>query len=84
MNLWKDIPPGDNPPLILNAVIEVISGSRDKYEYKQEWEAFVLDRVIPSSVIFNELVKESLLFITSESFKSKIFPFKSSITLSFI
>ena len=52
MNLWKDIPPGDDPPVILNAVIEVISGSRDKYEYKQEWKAFVLDRVIPSSVIF--------------------------------
>ncbi|MFX1454662.1 MAG: inorganic diphosphatase [Promethearchaeota archaeon] len=52
MNLWKDIPPGDNPPIILNAVIEVISGSRDKYEYKQEWEAFILDRVIPSAVIF--------------------------------
>jgi len=52
MNLWKDIPPGDNPPVILNAVIEVISGSRDKYEYKHEWEAFILDRVIPSSVIF--------------------------------
>jgi inorganic pyrophosphatase len=52
MNLWKDIPSGDDPPGVLNAVIEVISGSRDKYEYKQEWEAFVLDRVIPSSVIF--------------------------------
>ena len=52
MNLWKDIPSGDNPPLTLNAVIEVISGSRDKYEYKHEWEAFVLDRIIPSSVIF--------------------------------
>ncbi|MFX1305011.1 MAG: inorganic diphosphatase [Promethearchaeota archaeon] len=52
MNLWKNIPPGDNPPVILNAVIEVISGSRDKYEYKHEWEAFVLDRIIPSSVIF--------------------------------
>jgi len=52
MNLWKDIPPGDNPPIVLNAVIEVISGSRDKYEYKPEWEAFVLDRIIPSSVIF--------------------------------
>ncbi|MFX1311755.1 MAG: inorganic diphosphatase [Promethearchaeota archaeon] len=52
MNLWKDIPSGDNPPIILNAVIEVITGSRDKYEYKQEWEAFVLDRIIPSSVIF--------------------------------
>ncbi|NVM35239.1 MAG: inorganic pyrophosphatase, partial [Candidatus Lokiarchaeota archaeon] len=42
MNLWKNIPAGDDPPVILNAVIEVISGSRDKYEYKQEWEAFVL------------------------------------------
>jgi len=52
MDLWKDIPSGENPPEILNAVIEVISGSRDKYEYKHEWEAFVLDRIIPSSVIF--------------------------------
>ncbi len=52
MNLWREIPPGDNPPVNLNAVIEVISGSRDKYEYKPEWEAFLLDRVIPSSVIF--------------------------------
>jgi len=52
MDLWKDIPSGEDPPTILNAVIEVISGSRDKYEYKNEWEAFVLDRIIPSSVIF--------------------------------
>ena len=33
-------------------VIEVMSGSRDKYEYRTEWEAFVLDRIIPSSVVF--------------------------------
>ena len=52
MNLWKEIPSGDNPPTILNAVLEVISGSRDKYEYKHEWEVFILDRIIPSSVIF--------------------------------
>ncbi len=52
MDLWKNIPSGDNPPEILNGVIEVISGSRDKYEYKHEWEVFVLDRVIPSSVVF--------------------------------
>lgn len=52
MNVWKDIPPGDEPPALLNAIIEVISGSRDKYEYNREWEAFVLDRVIPSSVVF--------------------------------
>jgi inorganic pyrophosphatase len=52
MNLWKDIPVGDKPPELLNIVIEVTSDSRDKYEYKPEWEAFVLDRIIPSSVIF--------------------------------
>jgi len=48
----KDIPLGDKPPKLLNAIIEVVSGSRDKYEYKSEWDAFVLDRIIPSSVVF--------------------------------
>ncbi len=52
MNVWKDIPTGDKPPIMLNMVIEVISGSRDKYEYRSDWESFVLDRVIPSSVVF--------------------------------
>ncbi len=52
MDFWKEIPLGEKPPKLLNAVIEVVSGSRDKYEYKSEWEAFVLDRIIPSSVIF--------------------------------
>ena len=52
MNVWKDIPSGDKPPTLLNVVIEVASGSRDKYEFRSEWEAFVLDRVIPSSVVF--------------------------------
>ena len=50
--MWKDLPAGDNPPELLNMVIEVTSGSRDKYEYKSEWETFVLDRIIPSSVVF--------------------------------
>jgi inorganic pyrophosphatase len=52
LNYWKEIPLGEKPPKLLNAVIEVVSGSRDKYEYKSEWEAFVLDRIIPSSVVF--------------------------------
>lgn len=52
MNLWKEIPVGDAPPELLNAIIEVVSGSRDKYEYRSDWEAFVLDRIIPSSVVF--------------------------------
>lgn len=52
MNLWKDIPIGDKPPELVNVVIEVISGTRDKYEYNSEWEAFVLDRTLHSSVVF--------------------------------
>ena len=52
MNFWSDIPTGDCPPELLNMVIEVASGSRDKYEYAIKWEAFVLDRIIPSSVVF--------------------------------
>lgn len=52
LNVWKDLPVGDKPPELLNAVIEVMSGSRDKYEYYSPWESFVLDRVIPSSVVF--------------------------------
>jgi len=52
MNLWRDIPAGGKPPSIVNVVVEVTSGSRDKYEYHLEWEAFVLDRVLHSSVIF--------------------------------
>ena len=43
---------GDKPPELLNAVVEVISGSRDKYEYDLNWEVFILDRIIPSSVVF--------------------------------
>lgn len=52
MNVLRDIPTGDKPPKLLNAVIEVVSGSRDKYEYHPAWESFVLDRIIPSSVVF--------------------------------
>ena len=33
MNAWKNVPAGDKPPSLLNMVIEVVSGSRDKYEY---------------------------------------------------
>jgi inorganic pyrophosphatase len=52
LNLWKDIPAGDQPPERLNMVIEVMSTSRDKYEYNIDWEVLVLDRIIPSSVVF--------------------------------
>jgi inorganic pyrophosphatase len=52
MNLWRDIPAGDSPPGRVNVIIEVVGGSRDKYEYRIDWGAFVLDRVLYSSVVF--------------------------------
>lgn len=52
MNLWRDIPAGDKPPGLINVVVEVVSGSRDKYEYKIDWETMVLDRMLYSSVVF--------------------------------
>ena len=52
MNLWRDLPLGDDPPNMINMVVEVISGSRDKYEYHRDWEVFVLDRILHSSVVF--------------------------------
>ena len=52
MNMWPDIPAGDNPPDLVNAGVEVISGSHDKYKYRIEWEAFVLGRVLHSSTVF--------------------------------
>ena len=52
MNVWKDIPCGDKPPELLNMVVEVVGGSRDKYEFNIEWGEFVLDRIIQSSVVF--------------------------------
>lgn len=52
MNLWRDIPSGDKPPEQVNMIVEVVSGSRDKYEYHRQWEVFVLDRVLHSSVVF--------------------------------
>ena len=52
MSLWADIPAGDNAPESINVVVEVISGSRDKYEYNRDLKAFVLDRVLHSPVVF--------------------------------
>ncbi len=52
LNLLRDIPVGDEPPDIVNIVVEVAGGSRGKYEYNAKWEALVLDRVLHSSVVF--------------------------------
>lgn len=52
MNLWKDIVPGPSIPEVVYAVIEIPKGSRNKYEYDKDMEAFALDRVLYSPFIY--------------------------------
>ncbi|KZX17157.1 inorganic pyrophosphatase [Methanobrevibacter cuticularis] len=52
MNLWTELSYGSEFPEVINAVIEIPKGSRNKYEYDKEMEAFILDRVLHSSVVY--------------------------------
>ena len=45
---YIDIPAGRNVPDIINAVIEIPRGSRNKYEYDEQYNIFKLDRVLAS------------------------------------
>ncbi len=45
-----DLPTGSAAPEVVNAVVEVPLGSRNKYEYDEELGAIVRDRVLPGSV----------------------------------
>ena len=47
---WRDLPPGKHPPEEVTAVIEIPSGSRNKYELDKESGMFKLDRVLYSAV----------------------------------
>jgi inorganic pyrophosphatase len=53
MNL-KNIPSGKSSPDIVNAIIEIPKGSRNKYEYNIELGVFQLDRVLYSSMHYPE------------------------------
>ena len=50
LNLWHDLPAGQNPPEIVTAVIEIPSGSRNKYELDKASGMLKLDRVLFSAV----------------------------------
>jgi inorganic pyrophosphatase len=49
-NLWKQLSPGPNPPDLLNVIVEIPKGTRNKYEYDKETGALRLDRVLYSSM----------------------------------
>ncbi|MCD6528323.1 inorganic diphosphatase [bacterium] len=52
VNLFKDIPSGDNPPEEINVVIDIPRGSSNKYEYNEEKGFFELDRVLYSPFFY--------------------------------
>ena len=47
---FLELPSGSDPPAVLNAVIEIPSGSSNKYEYDKQLNAFKLDRTLFSPV----------------------------------
>ncbi len=50
INAWRDLPPGRHPPELVTAVVEIPSGSRNKYELDKESGLIRLDRVLYSAV----------------------------------
>lgn len=46
VNLFHDLPVGDDPPVLLNMVVEITKGSINKFEYDKNFGAIRLDRVI--------------------------------------
>jgi inorganic pyrophosphatase len=50
----KYLPIGDDAPTVVNAIVEIPKGSRNKYEYNIELGVFQLDRVLYSSMHYPE------------------------------
>lgn len=52
MNLWHDIPVGENAPEEINVIIEIPKGSNNKYEVDKETGLIKLDRANYSAAAF--------------------------------
>jgi inorganic pyrophosphatase len=49
---WHEVSIGDNPPVVVNGIIEIPKGSRAKYEIDKESGLIKLDRVIYASMYY--------------------------------
>lgn len=49
MSPWEKVPIGDKAPEVINVVIEIPKGSKNKYEFDEKLGLFKLDRVMHSS-----------------------------------
>ena len=47
---WHDLPTGTKPPELVNAIIEIPTNERNKYELDKEHGIYRLDRVLHSAV----------------------------------
>lgn len=47
-NLWHDLPAGPNAPDLINVIVEIPGGTRNKYEFEHEGGYIRLDRVLAS------------------------------------
>jgi len=52
VNLWHDISYGENSPDEINVIIEIPSGSKDKYELDKKTGLIMLDRVLEVSMSY--------------------------------
>lgn len=50
MNLWKELAAGRDVPELVNVIVEIPKGSRNKYEYDKEMGTICLDRVLYASM----------------------------------
>jgi len=49
---WHEAPIGENPPELINGIIEISTGMRTKYEVDKETGLLSLDRVLYSAVYY--------------------------------
>jgi inorganic pyrophosphatase len=49
MSPWEKVPIGDDAPEVINAIIEIPKGSKNKYEFDEKLGVFKLDRVMYGS-----------------------------------
>ncbi|MGD8244024.1 MAG: inorganic diphosphatase [Anaerolineae bacterium] len=50
MNLWRELTSGPDWPHVINVIVEIPRGSRNKYEYDRDAGFLKLDRVLFSSL----------------------------------
>ena len=49
---YKNIPLGQGAPQVINVIVEISKGSRNKYEYDESLDVIRLDRVLHSPVFY--------------------------------